>query len=981
MRRSVPILAFLLFFLCSYAFPQELSYTRYTPHNGLPGATVYQAVQDSNGYIWFATSQGISRFDGRTFRNFSKEDGLPDNDILKLYLDRNNNIWSVSLAGIPSVIYGRSGMVRKFENCPGVYRISENYRGDSIIFHADTYTGMDRYFFFYHSANKQGRWSFAPTNKNTGPAARAMYVDFSTPGISTIFRFNRLLISRYHLTVIDGRHNSEYTFPFNENNGSFQQGIKSLFTYSHVRQSFLFLTDSLYEASSSGLKMLFSLQSLQLRYIDVNYIFHENDSTLWLCTRSKGLLQVKNFRSPNRQVRYLFPDAFCTSIIKDREGAFWVTTHNQGVYHVQGLQYYHIPGTGDIRSMIVTPQQIIAGKTDGKMLVVDKQTMKATPLAIYNSSGSDLNNRILDIQPYKQGSLLIVNDLHLQILTKDHTLKELVYYGGIKGCHVVSDSLILLATSEGLRFKRPDDNGTGLLFGTRATCVNALGDQYWWGTPNGLYYVQQGVIRKYPGVESSVNHIDIAPDSTIWVSTQQGVAVIRKGQLTMIGKAEGLLSNMCKHVLPDGETAWVATDKGLSRVSYHRSHNGPAYTIFNITEQDGLISPDVNQTAICGSDLAVATDRGLCFIPRNDRLPPPPPPLINISTVMGGDNEPITGDTVSIDYKKNKLFITLAGISFRSGKDIRYLYRLRDADTSWTSSASGQIEFAALPFGTHLFEADVVDRWGKRSGQVKQLVIRVPPPYWKTNWFIWSTYCLTALLVGGAVYAVARVQQRRKDTMYQFRKRTADMELMALKAQINPHFIFNCLGSIQHYIMDADIKNANAYLHKFSVLMRKILQQSAVNDISLPEEIGILTLYLDLEKLRLGNRMEYSINVAPGLRPEDHYIPPMIIQPYVENAVKHGVAGLQNRQGYIQVGFCQEANYLVCTIDDNGHGRSRTEREGGGPSGSRINASRINVINSMLKEKISLEIIDKKEQGTGEGTIVRLCFPVTNNLL
>jgi sensor histidine kinase YesM len=211
-----------------------------------------------------------------------------------------------------------------------------------------------------------------------------------------------------------------------------------------------------------------------------------------------------------------------------------------------------------------------------------------------------------------------------------------------------------------------------------------------------------------------------------------------------------------------------------------------------------------------------------------------------------------------------------------------------------------------------------------------------------------------------------------------------DLEMMALRAQMNPHFIFNCLSSIQYHIMHADVKNASAYLHKFSTLIRQTLQNSTAPMILLRDEIKLLQLYLDLEKLRLGDRMDYYIDISPELDPGHQLIPTMIIQPYVENAVKHGISPLQGVKGILVVGFKKSDNCICCTIDDNGPGmdafRHNTSGEEGHQSmGRSITEKRINTLNTLQKEKIHISITDKRSSGyPANGTLIQLFFPISS---
>ncbi|NSL85306.1 histidine kinase [Chitinophaga sp. Mgbs1] len=985
------IVLILLLLLGQRSFSQNPAFTRYTVRDGLAGSAVYDALQDKNGYIWFATSQGVSRFDGKTFRNFSREDGLPDNEILKLYLDRHNNIWFISLSGLVSVFY--NGAIRQMNDFKGVISITEDPITNSIQLLSGFTEGLTEKYGYYQSPNISGQWQFKRT------IITVRHISSPLPflkGVSakTGYYFSVRDASNYGLSVKN--YNSgktvSYSFPSSNHGGFLPLMLKSLIAVDRQRNDIVFCTDSVFEADGNHMKLLFSLRPLGLQYVDVNAIYLENSNTLWLCTRNKGLLQVQHFRSPARTVRSFFPKVYCTGLIKDRENGYWITTHAEGVYYLPDLEAHYNTGTSDpiqkeVKCLTATPfRPLIAGFGNGELLSFEKDNRQYKPVNI--QPHENRNNRILDIRPYKQRQLLVASDYGLHLVMPDNKSRTLVSWMGVKATYIASDTLVYLATGFGAFTFTPQSGEHKKFFAQRTTCINGIGPQVYWGTLNGLYtLVNDSIISlkdTYPGLGESIKHIAIAPDSAIWLATQQGVVILKDGKLTTIRRKDGLASNLCKHILTEGDTAWVSTDKGVSRLIYKWQSGALSYTLYNIDENDGLISPDANQTALSGKYLAIATSEGLCFIPRNNNRQAIPHPLINISSIINGDAEMPYQDTVRIDYRKNLLRIHLSGISFRSGKQLSYQYRFRNLDTGWINSANNLLEFSQLPFGIHTFEVRTIDRWGNKSNQVRNMTVVVAPPFWKTQWFMAAAFILAILLTGGIIYSYFIFRQRQTNKTYQLRKRMADMELMGLKAQINPHFIFNCLSSIQHYILQANITNANLYLHKFATLMREILHLSTTADLTLEEELKILQLYLDLEKLRLGERMQFRISVTNGIVPADLYLPPMIIQPYLENAVKHGTPASATEPLRINVHFSLSDNYLLCTIEDNGIGiAAGKERKYASPdyrpSGNHITASRINIINTFQDDKIQLEITDKKEKGLpGTGTIIRLFFPLSN---
>lgn len=225
-------------------------------------------------------------------------------------------------------------------------------------------------------------------------------------------------------------------------------------------------------------------------------------------------------------------------------------------------------------------------------------------------------------------------------------------------------------------------------------------------------------------------------------------------------------------------------------------------------------------------------------------------------------------------------------------------------------------------------------------------------------------------------------EQRKIQLETEYDKKLTEIELKAIRAQINPHFIFNCLNSIQLFVMQRDYEYAQKYLSDFSYLIRKTLDFSRRNFISLSDEIAYLSTYLGLEKMRFENKMEYEIIVDPAIVTAELEIPAMLLQPYVENAVKYGMTNTDHPIGKLFIQFNQiESDMLECLVDDNGIGitRSKTMRtlpKHHQSSGMEISSNRAELLNKMYNTGIHIDIIDKSENNIGEsGTIVRILIP------
>jgi len=972
------------------AYCQELSYRQYTVKDGLPGSIVYQALEDRKGFIWFATNQGVSRFDGRTFTNYYKEDGLPDNDIIKLYLDQYDNIWFISFIGIPAVLH--NGVITAFPACKNVLSVCEDLITNTIVLMTAFNMDNRNYWGAYISRQDPVKWQFKADLKVTWrvplhfPIVRA-----SVPGKMS-FYFSAVDKKSYSLTIQNNTLVKQFCFR-KEN----PYAYLPFCVYDFVRPTenkkgiVFYSTDwTIYYADLRGMRtVILPEKKLHTRVIkDINSLYCENDSTLWICSRNRGLLCLKNFLSPHPAVQSFFSKSFCTYIIKDREKGYWLTTHGDGVYYLPNLCFHSLSAWPELMEKnalcvrSIGSNRLVAGFADGNIIKIN--CTNAASQSFPGWTAQNRNNRITDVCLWGGDTLLLCTDRGLKTRSSRGSTRLLPM--SMKELCLLADKSILVATFKDLVLFR-DPAYLKKLFPERTTCVTHINGQYFWGSLHGAYaYINDTVSNlglRYPELSGIINHLDIAPDSSLWASTQQGIVILKNNGITPIRKEQGMPGNMCKHVSFENNTAWVSTDKGIVRIDYRWNNSRLVYSLSDITEEDGLTTNNVNRTLPAGNYIWAATARGISFFSKNYISHSARSPLININKIAV-DNEPVpVTDTLQINYPQRKLRIELSGISYRSGKQIYYEYRLPKLDSSWSRISNEIIEFQALPYGRFVFEVRSVDRWGKTSDQPKKILLINTAPFWETNAFRLLSVITVLVLFGFSFYTYYSWQQRSKEKDYRLKKKMHNLEMMALRAQMNPHFIFNCLTSIQYHIVRADTRKANHYLHKFSTLIRQILQHSTDSLIALEEEIKILELYLELEKLRLGERMEYNIHVSDALRQGNQAIPVMIVQPFVENAIKHGIACLEDKKGVLNIEIKQTGNYIDFFIEDNGPGidaslsANRTVPTGYMSMGAGITGSRISTINSTQKQKIVLQVHDKRAPGhTETGTIVHLSFPI-----
>lgn len=259
------------------------------------------------------------------------------------------------------------------------------------------------------------------------------------------------------------------------------------------------------------------------------------------------------------------------------------------------------------------------------------------------------------------------------------------------------------------------------------------------------------------------------------------------------------------------------------------------------------------------------------------------------------------------------------------------------------------------------------------------MYFKVLAPFWQKTWFLVLMVVLLSLLVFALFRFRLNLVRKREAQNAGLERALLSLKLKALRAQMNPHFTFNVMNSIQHFILEKDEESAQRYLSKFSKLIRIILQHSEEDTIPLADEVKALELYLGLEAMRFEYRFEYSIHLDSSIDMNATKIPSMLIQPYVENAIKHGITSLKEK-GNITIAIENRGSELKCTIEDNGVGRraaaGRKMGTGHRSFGTSITKERLSVINALNNGHLTEKTIDlKNKAGDDSGTRVEIYIP------
>ena len=342
----------------------------------------------------------------------------------------------------------------------------------------------------------------------------------------------------------------------------------------------------------------------------------------------------------------------------------------------------------------------------------------------------------------------------------------------------------------------------------------------------------------------------------------------------------------------------------------------------------------------------------------------------------------LTRKGLTLTYKENFFSINLGIINYDNPEEYKLSYRLKGLNDEWITNDDKKAVFTNVPGGKYVFEARIFDRNDEFIENSLSIPLEIIPPFWKTLWFKIVGFSIF-ILIGLAFYFI-RINsiQREERLKTEFNKRIANMELSALRAQMNPHFLFNSLNSIRNKIVNNKPVEADKYLVKFSRLVRQVLQNSREKLINLKDEMETLNLYIDLESSRFEHRFDYELIVENGLKLEELRIPPLLVQPYVENAIWHGLMQ-KEANGKVIISISLVEGSLRIAIEDDGIGREKAKNLKSKTAlkrqsmGMGITGDRLEIIEKIYQLSCSAEITDLLDQsGDAIGTRVTLTLPL-----
>ncbi len=936
----------------------------FTVADGLPSNHIYTCLEDNKGFLWVATDAGIARFDGKRFQTFTTKDGLPDDDVLDVVKENSGRIWVNCFKQSPAYF---DEVQNRFINAKQDTNLAK-VKGSGTIYLIALPDGGVMYwngygsFFFkegrltilsylkkdYGAAlvvqkyNESDFIAFANGSKNTNPSIGYISNDTfkDTLSLKTVIREKDI-----NVVIDDGK-----LYLTNFNDGKYYVFSSFKANPLHCKMDSVSIkepvfwrgfTDSYFNIiSQRGKIYVFDKQTLKpLFELCGNYaptsLYNDSKKNVWISTVDKGLLlykkkYIETFPTPDN-----FNNTHFLSLAQKPNGAIFAGNFYGQVVETDGKYFivHNLPSGNSNswqRKIIILQNKVFTFSEGGTFIDFSNSVMKLFANNSYAKTAAIFND-----------STIIEGRL-----------------GGLSELNILTGERKLLPT-----------------FSKRTTCIGvALSNIIYHGSTDGLYKFDynrkkdDSLSKKHPLLGERITAVSKSADNYVWVATaSKGVLALSNDNVVKIFSTEnGIISNSIKCITTGkpGEI-WVGTNNGISIIRYINTPNN--FTYQNLTINDGLSSNIINEMLYSNDTVYCATGNGICAIPANISLPRFDIP-VRLTAVVINNRDTIISDNYLLKYNQNNIELHFAGIEL--GGHFNYFQYRIDAD-SWQKLEANTLTLQ-LSSGKHAVEIRAIDVNGNAGKQPLLVSFNITTPFWKATWF----WILLFLLSGGSISWILRKREmaKREASMQDMlnQKKLTELELQALKSQINPHFIFNCLNSIKLLSHQQQHQEAEKYLDRFAALLRSAMEQSSLQQITLHEEIHFLENYLSLEKLRFPDKLSYSIEIDKSLHPQGLLIPSMLLQPYVENAVKHGIAPLKNRQGLVQVRFYQKDNTLIAEVQDNGNGIEKHNRITEGTGIGMANTARRSSLYN-----IETKLVDLKKVGANlKGTLVQLTMPL-----
>ena len=992
------------------SYSQAYNFRNYSVKDGVAQSQVYGLLQDSRGFLWMATrGGGITRFDGTNFKTFSVRDGLINNYVFCIKEDSENNLWIGTNDGL------------------------SKYNG--ITFTNYKPSGNNQVWIQEIAIDKKGK-KWLATNEGVLVFENGKFIN-----VTSQLNIKKTVINAIHVDNYDNIWYGTSEGLYKINNGKqgysiVKKGKNTKFIYNSIT--------TIKEDQKGNIWIgtygngVFKFDGYQFSRLDSNEIlnkqtvldiFFDQHDNVWMATLSKGIAQYntvaksttwlsENEGLSNNHVR---------AIIQDNSGNFWFGTSGGGVCNYFGKQFTNYDKSAGLGGNFIysifrdSKNRLWIGNSDKGISILDSSIFKS-----YSATNGFGDFKVKAIAEDSWGNIYLGTDgqgLYRYDSTGFHVVEGL----GKKYIRALikdRDSNLWVATAGTglyqLSFKQERfilknyNTRDGLLHDRLTSLFLDKQNRLWYGTENdGIGCLKNNTILNiHISVREGLRSNSIrcfAEDESgfLWIGTAgSGISSMALYQgdfkINSYNHENGLTSSNVYLLTVDRlNHLFVGTETGLDYLVLDKLRK--PLQIKHYSKGEGFIGIETCQNAVFNDNdgtIWFGTINCLSKFNPANKVKNEFAPIISITdvklyyeSISNTAYKSFAGDWNSVKhlelpYDQNHLSFDFMAINFSNPEAVKYQWKLVGFDENWSPpSKDHSIVYSNLSPGNYNFMVKACNEDGVWNKEPVMISFVIYPPFWMRWWFI----TLIVLIIGGSIFFVFkwrinRIEKKASEERkkIQMEKDIVELEQKALRLQMNPHFIFNALNSIQSQIGTNNDQAARYYLAKFSRLMRQILDNSRNTFITLEEEAHTIENYLLIEKFCNGDRFDYTVTIQDSIEKDYVKIPPMLLQPFVENAIKHGLKHISEKRGMIAVDFVEVNNLLECSVTDNGIGREKAAELNTVSKETYHKSTALLVTQERLdllqkdKNVQSLEIIDLyDEKGVACGTKVIVRIPIS----
>jgi hypothetical protein len=935
-------------------------------------------MQDSSGYIWFSTDFGLCRYDGGNVKVYADSKGIPEKSCYGICEYPKGKLWFITSKN--RLLYYDKKEDRLIEGNYGKALTSLVERNKLQRFYL-LKPGKDNCLWIAaHSASYS-------VNMKTNAVTDVSVHD------ETVYHFLESDLSLLPVSVSDVFR----LFNISEKNNSIQLCIHNPEKVIHT--SFIWNSKSAPQWQSCTAKgkdgTLYIGWNTKLIKIHpdntletftakkrILSLYTGTDNDLYVGTQKGGLLYFRDSDLSDPVVS--LADMSVSGICEDREGSLWCSTLERGIYYCKNnklLSYSNVDG-------LDKKAEFLKSFHDTVFYTSSPNKLTRFNGKKFSSFDIDANDGfcIRDIDPYKGGyivcqqQVIYTTDINFRkrviIRAKDYDLNfgaKLAQLSGSGDVYFIQNNEFMVLI-----------NGKVKRLALLPHCNSFLIREniFFFGCRDGVYSMASpgGPLHKISTLNSPVIAMAEGLNDTIYVATRNnGVYILKNQELSpylnpFILSGVRLFDLCCDNY----NQVWLGSNKGIFKIGRNK-------VITQYEMSDGLPSDEVYKISCTKDRVYFSTIEGLAGFATGTRLSSDVLPRLQLSSISINGTRLATDSLSLLSYKDNSLTLSFDILNFRNTNDPKLLYVIRNGSTYDSRIINGRdINLMNLSSGAYELKVYAFNEHGIKSMPV-ELRFVIEAPVWKQWWFI--ILCLLIAFFAGFLlvrWIIVRARRKEEDKS-RINLLLAEFRMTALQSQMNPHFIFNAINSIQRYILERSKQEAYTYLAKFSTLIRMVLNNSEEKILPLHKELEMIKLYVELEQMRFNNRFKFKLYIADDVDTYKLNIPGMLVQPYIENAIWHGLMNLGKEDtGILNLSITVNDLLLKIVVEDNGIGRKKAadykSEQVHKPVAMSLIEQRLSLMNKMQDSDQAKVLINDlyDEFGNACGTRIEIFLPIPN---